>query len=109
MCVVLILTACTQHAIKSNHAEQLTQKQTPICTYKHIKGIAELISENSQQYTFMFYPNNIAFKLSKVQFDSSLTIGTELKATYEHLLKGPDSCLKQLPRILNHHIKSSGI
>ncbi len=107
--LVLLLSACSQHSVRINQPELLKKKTDPICAYRHIKGIAELIEIGDRHYQFMFYPNNIKFEVSQKSINSNLHAGTELKATYQQLLKGPASCLKYLPIILTHHIKSSGI
>jgi len=67
------------------------EMQRPLCTYREIKGIAELSAKKDKLHYFIFYPGDDVFELD---LEEELSLGSEYHAIKKSLISGHKDCKK---------------
>ena len=102
--IILIgITSCST-TIDKKSKDSLTLKsnnegidERPLCKYTEVKGISELVSINSSNYNFIFFPGDNQFEMSKIDI---FTLFTKVEIEYLHTQKEIKSIKRKL--ILGH-------
>ena len=105
----LWLTACNSMNYKiseDSHTENYTKIEKevdrPLCKYREVKGISEVLASEREVYEFMFFPGDHKFtrshKALAMKFSSEklaeIEVGSEIRSVKQSLVSGHEQCLK---------------